>query len=310
MRAFTFLLGFALLVPASAGAAPSTSVGDQLLEDVRVLSADDMEGRLAGSEGGAKARAYLLGRLTALGVAPVSPGFAQPFTAEVRGRKVEGTNLVARIEGSSDSEVVLLITAHYDHLGVQKGAIYNGADDNASGVAALLAIAEAFRKVPPKHDVIFALWDAEELGSPGAQAFIDAPPVPIGRIALNMNLDMLSRSDKGELYVAGARHYPFLRARFEKLASAAPVTLKLGHDGPPWKGSDDWTDGSDHRLFHKAGVPFAYFGVEDHPDYHKPTDDFAAIPQDFYRRSAVTVLAAARLLDEELDAIAVESGRR
>ena len=119
----------------------------------------------------------------------------------------------------------------------------------------------------------------------------------------------MSRSDKGELWIAGAHHYPFLRARFERLAGSAPVTLKIGHDGPPWKGSDDWTAGSDHYAFHRRGIPFAYLGVEDYPDYHQPGDDFDTIPKDFFARSAATALLAARMFDRELGAIAVEAGR-
>jgi Zn-dependent M28 family amino/carboxypeptidase len=143
----------------------------------------------------------------------------------------------------------------------------------------------------------------------GAHAFVEKPPVPVGRIVLNLNLDMMSRSDTGELWIAGAHHYPFLRARFEALAASAPVTLKIGHDGPPWKGVDDWTAGSDHYAFHRRGIPFAYLGVEDYPDYHQPGDDFETIPKDFFARSAATAVMAARLFDRELGAIAKEAGR-
>ncbi len=192
---------------------------------------------------------------------------------------------------------------------MRDGKTFNGADDNASGVAVLLSIAEQFVRERPAHDVIFALWDAEEQGLYGAKAFVARPPVPLSSIVMNLNLDMMSRNDRNELWLAGAHHYPFLRAPFERLAAQAPVSLKLGHDGPPWKGIDDWTDGSDHHVFHLKGIPFAYFGVEDYPDYHKPTDDFAAIPKDFFARSAATALLAARLFDSELDMIAKEAGR-
>ncbi|MEG3182029.1 M28 family peptidase [Sphingomonas sp. LT1P40] len=281
----------------------------QLFDDVRILAADDMEGRLAGTPGSAKARAYLLERLRAIGVEPAYAALEQPFETVYKDKPLKGVNLIGRIPGTGKSDRVLVIGAHYDHFGVQDGKIFNGADDNASGVAVLLSIAEAFVRERPEHDVIFALWDAEEQGLFGAKAFVAAPPVPLSRIVMNLNLDMMSRSDKNELWLAGAHHYPFLRPRFERLAKAAPVSLKLGHDGPPWKGIDDWTDGSDHHVFHAKGIPFAYFGVEDYPDYHQPGDDFAAIPKDFFARSAATALLAARLFDTELDAIAQESKR-
>jgi len=300
---------------ALAGAACLTSAATdpaqprQLYDDVRILSADGMEGRLAGTPGSARARAYLLERLRAIGLEPAYAAFEQPFDAEHDGEALKGVNLIGRVRGSGTSNRVLVIGAHYDHFGTRDGQILNGADDNASGVAVLLSIAEHFVRERPAHDVIFALWDAEEQGFYGAKAFVAKPPVPLSRIAMNLNLDMMSRSDRNELWLAGARHYPFLRKRFERLATQAPVSLKLGHDGPPWKGTDDWTDGSDHFVFHHKGIPFAYFGVEDYADYHKPTDDFAAIPKDFFARSAATALLAAQLFDRDLDAIAAEAGR-
>lgn len=302
-----------LLAPVAAAcltiAASDSPPWPQLFEDVRILAADDMEGRLVGTAGSAKARAYLLERMRAIGLEPVIATFEQPFAAEHDGATLNGVNLIGRIRGSGKSDRVLLIGAHYDHFGIRDGKVFNGADDNASGVAVLLSIAEAFARERPAHDVIFALWDAEEQGLYGAKAFAAAPPVPLSRIALNLNLDMMSRSDRNELWLAGAHHYPFLRARFERLVAQATVTLKLGHDGPPWKGVDDWTDGSDHAVFHRKGIPFAYFGVEDYADYHQPGDDYAAIPKDFFARSAFTALQAARLFDRELDAIARDSGR-
>ena len=287
------------------GAAPA----DKILDDVRTLSADEMQGREIGTPGSAKARAYLLGRFREIGLKPLGASFEQPFTGVVRGQAKSGVNLVGRIEGRSPGGPVLLVSAHYDHLGVQGGQVFNGADDNASGVAAALAIAEAFRKERPRHTVVIALWDGEEGGLAGARAFVKDQPAELARVALNMNLDMVARGDKGELYVAGAGHYPFLKPRLEALAKRAPVTLKLGHDGPPWKGSDDWTHGSDHRAFHDAKVPFAYFGVEDHPDYHKPSDDFSKVDPAFFRRSVATLIDAARTFDRDLEAMARE-GRR
>ncbi len=298
----SFALAAALLTPAAASP-------DQLFEDVRILAADDMAGRLAGTPGSAKARAYLLARMKAIGIEPYGDGYEQHFTAQHKDAALNGINLVGRIRGTGASDRVLVIGAHYDHFGMRDGKVLNGADDNASGVASLLSIAADFARERPTHDVIFALWDAEEQGMYGAHAFVEKPPVPLARIALNLNLDMMSRSDKGELWIAGAHHAPFLRARFERLAATAPVTLKIGHDGPPWKGSDDWTAGSDHFAFHRKGIPFAYLGVEDYPDYHQPGDDFDTIPKAFFARSAATAVMAARLFDRELGAIAKEAGR-
>ncbi len=299
------LTGAACLTVAAADPAPP----HQLYEDVRILAADEMAGRLVGTPGSTKARAYLIERLRTIGVEPVLAGFEQRFEAEHDDALLKGVNLIGRIRGSGTSDRVLVIGAHYDHFGVREGKVLNGADDNASGVAVLLAIAEQFTRERPVHDIVFALWDAEEQGFYGSKAFVANPPLPLSRIVMNLNLDMMSRNDRNELWLAGAHHSPFLRARFETIVAQAPLSLKLGHDGPPWKDTDDWTGGSDHFVFHQKGIPFAYFGVEDYPDYHKATDDFAAIPKDFFARSAATALLAARMFDRELDAIAAEAGR-
>ena len=153
--------------------------GDKALDDIRTLSADDMQGRAPGTPGSEKARAYILSRFAQIGLTPVGERFEQPFSFTKRdGSTAQGVNLVARIKGTGGGKA-MVISAHYDHLGVRGGEIYNGADDNASGVAGLLAVAEAFKAKPPKHDVIFAVVDAEESGLRGARAFAAAPPVPL-----------------------------------------------------------------------------------------------------------------------------------
>jgi Zn-dependent M28 family amino/carboxypeptidase len=296
--------------PASTPASGAPAASDTLLHDVYVLSADDMEGRLVGSAGGAKARAFLLGRLQQIGVQPALPGgFEQPFSFQRSGATATGVNLLARVDGASNSDRVLVVMAHYDHVGVQNGQIYNGADDNASGTAALLAIAKSLKANAPQHDVILALVDGEEGGLRGARHFVANPPVPLDKIVLAVNFDMVSRSDKNEIYASGAFHFPWLRPRLEAIGAKAQVTLKFGHDDPALGKDNDWTTQSDHAAFHAAKVPWVYFGVEDHPDYHKPTDDYPAIPEDFFRKSAAMLESAVRAFDTDLAAIAADAGR-
>ena len=278
--------------------------------DVRILAADDMQGRLVGSEGGAKARAYLLGRLAEIGLAPaLGGGFEHSFQTTRGGAPVTGVNLLGVISGTSGSDRALVLMAHYDHVGVRDGQIYNGADDNASGVAAVLAITASLKRQAPLHDVIVALVDGEEGGLSGARAMVADPAFKplLDRTVLAVNLDMVSRSDKNELYAAGGFRFPALKPYLQDVAAAAPVTLKLGHDDPAM-GKDDWTSQSDHMAFHQIGKPWVYFGVEDHPDYHQPSDDFAVIPEDFFRRSVRTVELAVRTFDRRLETFAAESG--
>jgi Zn-dependent M28 family amino/carboxypeptidase len=293
MRRFLLALSAVALLASPVIAAP----GDRALEDVRILSADDMEGRLVGSPGGAKARAYILGRMREIGLDPVQ----QTFVIKRKdGTETKGVNLIARIEGSTPGGKVMVITAHYDHLGVHQGQIYNGADDNASGVAGLLAVAEAFKAVRPRHTVLIVALDAEEGGLRGARAFLETPPVAAETIALNINFDMLAKNAKGELYAAGGSPNPWVKAQLEVLVPKVPVSLKLGHDTGPDDSFDNWTYQSDHGVFAKAGIPWVYFGVEDHPEYHKPTDDFATVPQDFFLKAVQTVVMAARRFDDQL----------
>ena len=291
---------------ADVAAAPraSTIDAEQLLADVRTLSSDEMEGRGAGTPGGARARAYVAERFKQVGLKPFGASYLQPFKFTPRRETAEreGANVVGYVGGSSRPERFLVVTAHYDHLGVRGGQIYNGADDNASGVAGLLAVARHFARRPPRHSIIFVAFDNEEGGGGGAKKFVAEPPVPLKSVVLNVNLDMVGRSDKGELYAVGARHYPFLKSYVERVAAQARVRLLQGHDDPAL-GSGDWTFQSDHGAFHRAGVPFVYFGVEDHADYHRPTDDFERITRDFFTRAAETVLAAVELFDAELETI-------
>jgi len=302
------ILLVAALVASVAGptfAAP----GDKALEDVRILAADDMQGRASGTPGSEKARAYILSRFAEIGLSPAGDRFEQSFDFARRdGSTVQGVNLVARIKGAEGGRA-MVVSAHYDHLGVRNGEIYNGADDNASGVAGLLAVAEAFKAKPPRYDVIFAVVDAEENGLRGARAFVAKPPLPFEKVALNVNFDMLSKNAKNELYVAGTAPFPYLKPILVRVAMTAPVSLKLGHDTDADGKENNWSNQSDHYAFGERGAPWLYFGVEDPPEYHKPADDFATVPQEFFKRSVATVVQASLALEEELDAIAKASGR-
>ena len=296
-----------------AAARPSSKVinADQLLEDVRLLSADAMEGRGAGTQGGAMARAYIVRRFADAGLKPLWPTYEQPFDLPPGegGAARKGANVVGYVRGRSHPERFVVVTAHYDHLGIRNGKIYNGADDNASGVAGLLQLAAHFSREQPDNSMIFAALDAEEIGLIGAYAFVKQLRADRRDLALNVNLDMVSHNDRGELYAAGAYRTPALRPLLERVAARAPVRLLIGHDRPE-EGHDDWTSQSDQYAFHKAGVPWVYFGVEDHKDYHKPTDKFETITPAFFVHAAETILDALRVLDENLAAVAEGGGHK
>jgi Zn-dependent M28 family amino/carboxypeptidase len=278
---------------------------DALMSHVSVLAADSMRGRLSGSPEAAEARAYIARQFGQAGLQRVGVSFEHPTEiASARDSAVRrATNIVGLVRGRANPGRYIVVTAHYDHVGVRNGEIYNGADDNASGTGALIEMARWFARNPPQHSMLFVALDFEEGGLNGARGFVARPPVPLPSIALNVNMDMVGRNTKNELFASGTSHYPFLRPYLDSVAARAPIVLRFGHDDPNGPRTDDWTTQSDHYAFHAAGIPFVYFGVEDHPDYHRPSDDIERLIPAFYAGAVNTILDALRVLDRNLPAL-------
>jgi Zn-dependent M28 family amino/carboxypeptidase len=289
--------------------------GARLLADVRTLSSAEFGGRRTGSDGSRKAQAFLQARFELLGLKPFGPAYAVPFGfthTSIKGLVTPGrafktaypiaVNYIGYIPGSATPERFIVVSAHYDHLGERGGKLYPGADDNASGVAAMLAIAAWFKAHPPRHSIVFAAFDGEELGLRGARAFVAALPFPKERLALDLNLDMVSHNDNNEIFVAGTSFTPSLKPLVAQAAARNTVKVRLGHDRPMLvAGSvEDWTSSSDHGPFHAAGVPFLYFGVEDHADYHAASDTFEHINPAFFKSVANLLVDVATTLDTNL----------
>jgi hypothetical protein len=306
------IVALATMFTAASGAdaqrfpAPTDPETAKMMRRLSALSADSMEGRRAGSPGSARARKWIIGELSAIGVKPAGSNFETAVALRPRAGSTDtiGANVVARIPGTKANGPVIVLSAHYDHLGVRNGETFNGADDDASGCVALLTIAERLMKERPQHDVILAFFDAEESGMVGSKAFAAAPPVPLERIGLNINLDMVGRQDGGALWVSGASHTAALKPIAEAAAKTASVTVRFGHDTKDLKPGDDWTNSSDHAAFHAKGIPFFYLGVEDHPDYHKSGDDADKIDPKFYRGTTDFAYALLRQSDRALERIA------
>lgn len=300
MKSF-LLFPLAILLSCSAVKKTDAQSGDsQLLKDIETLSSDAYQGRKTGTKGAEMSRAYLSGRFKEIGIKSFStlPDFEQPFSFKrAIVTEVKGTNMIGYIQGKSDN--VIVISAHYDHLGVVKGEVFNGADDNASGVGGLLNLAAYFAKNKPNNTIIFAAFDAEEMGLQGAKAFVTNPPVAIEKIKLNINMDMIAHNDKGELYAVGTFKYPELKKYFT--LKSPDVKILFGHDDPKLARSEDWTDQSDQGAFNAKKIPFLYFGVEDHKDYHKATDEFQNINKTFYTNAVASILEVANNIDKERD---------
>ncbi|WMI66434.1 M28 family peptidase [Aestuariibaculum sp. YM273] len=269
---------------------------ETLLKNIENLSADAFEGRRTGTRGGIKARKYVINEFSKLGVQPLfKRNYEQPFTFTLDGKYYEAANVLGVIKGEKYPDKYIVISAHYDHEGIKHGEIYNGADDNASGVGALFSFAEYYQYHQPKYSIILAAFDAEELGLQGSKYFVNNPKIPFKNIVFNINMDMISRSENNELFAVGAAHYPFLKSVIKGIETPDNFKLSMGHDQGNWK--EDWTHSSDHAPFHKQGIPFLYFGVEDHSDYHEPTDDYENIQPVFYSNAVKVIISVFEKLD-------------
>jgi len=274
-----------------------------LLRDLERLAHDSMAGRLIGSQGAIKARDYIAARFDALGLEVPPGGRLQriPVSSQRLPDVEAAWNVLGVVRGTTQPERWIVMTAHYDHVGigrpVEGDSIYNGSDDNASGAAALAVMAQHFQQSPIGRSILFAAVDGEERGMWGSRGLVDSLPMPIGTVDLNINLDMVSRNERQELYAAGPGRYPQLTAVVEAVQPCAPVRLMLGHDTPAAGPGNDWTNQSDHAAFHARGIPFLYFGVEDHPDYHRPGDHADRAMPGFYVNAVRTIIETARRFD-------------
>ncbi len=300
-----------LFLFSSAACAQDVSIDrDEILRDVRILASDALEGRKTGTTGNRMAQVFIEDRFSELGLMKFGECYRHYFdhTNPRTGEKFsDAVNLIGYIEGESNPDQYLVVTAHYDHLGVQNGEIYNGADDNASGTAGMMAAARWFSQHPPENSIIFIAFDAEEQALGGARHFVENPVAPLEQIVMNVNMDMISTNFENELYAVGTYHYGFLKPKVEESTAGAPVNVLFGYDSDEW--DQDWTLASDHGAFHEKGIPFIYFGVEDHLHYHQPTDTFENINPDFYVDVATTIIGFIRDIDRQLDQVRQASGR-
>ncbi|WP_142784270.1 M28 family peptidase [Changchengzhania lutea] len=268
---------------------------ENLLCHVKNLSSDAFEGRRTGTKGGIKAKNYVIHQYQKLKISPYKKSYQQPFYFYKGGKSYSGINVLGFIKGTKNTREFIVISAHYDHEGIKKGQIYNGADDNASGVSALFSIAEYLKNHPPKTSVILAAFDGEELGLRGAKHFVDSNIISTKSIKANINLDMISRSCKNELFAVGTAYNKRLKCIVTKSEHSKKIKLIAGHDG--YDGLQNWTYSSDQAPFHQAGIPFLYFGVADHKDYHEPTDDYEGIQPEFYIEAVKTIISVFNKVD-------------
>ncbi|MFN3997422.1 M28 family peptidase [Algoriphagus sp.] len=254
-----------------------------LNEDVTFLAADDLGGRAIGTEGEEKAADYLAKAFKKAGLQPKgTEGFFQPFTVSkpsnpheeavigTDGEGITGRNVVGFLDKKSDKTIV--IGAHFDHLGMggsgslHRGdsAIHNGADDNASGTAALLALTEILKHEELSSNVLFIAFSGEENGLWGSNYFVKNPTIDLGSVNYMINMDMVGRlNEEKSLAVYGVGTSPSFLSILDPINSDSLkiVTTESGV-GP-----------SDHTSFYLQDLPVLHFFTGQHEDYHKPSDD-------------------------------------
>ena|ERR1043166_7587985 len=285
MRRFSFL--FAILLASCSKTTEETP--DAILATIRAddlrrhqtyLTSDELEGRKAGSPGGAKAAAYLESECQRLGLKPAGKdgGYLYPFGDQ--GMK----DVIAEWPGTDAGGEWVAVAAHYDHLGRRDGDIFRGADDNGSGTSVLLEMAQAAVRRRFRRSIIFFWFDGEELGLYGSKAWVKEPTRPIESCAAMLNIDMVGRNDPGQLIICfekdghGDPKYPIWAAAIRE--SEGPSGLKYD-----WSGADNLIRRSDNWPFMERGVPAAFFTGGLHDDYHKPSDTVEKI--DFAKEERV-----------------------
>jgi hypothetical protein len=280
---------------------PATPDTSAVMRDIAYLASDRLEGRGTGTPGNDSAATYIAARFAALRLAPASAttcasgtvdqngcmaGYRQMFTARpmaaMHGGKattLPTSNVVAVLRGSDPAlrDQYVVLGAHYDHLGTSSfgaldpeaaGAIHNGADDNASGTAAVLELARLLRRAPPRRSVAFVLFSGEELGLLGSQHFVEHLPFPLGDVQAMLNFDMVGRLRDDALMVYGVETAAELRGIVERANQAPALRLTAIGDG---------FGASDHSSFYARNLPVLHFFTNVHEDYHKASDDVERI---------------------------------
>jgi len=253
------------------------------------LSSDEFEGRKTQTPGAEKSRDYIKQQFQGLGLQPWGADFIVPFEYQTFFTQENGANVVATAMATEPTNRWRIIVAHYDHLGMSGSKIYHGADDNASGVAAMLAIAKHWQQqfalqsnTLPKVNLMFVATDAEEPGLYGSIALVEQlkTRLPEATFELMLNLDMVSHPGRPyAIYLEGSRNFTQFTQFKPLLNQQNRLCIKLSHPKPVGRSiqSTDWLRASDHYSFHKANIPWLYFGVPTHPQYHTPEDTVATI---------------------------------
>ncbi len=297
----------------------NTITAEDLKTHLYIVAADSMEGRETGSVGQKKAGVYLINQYKKNNI-PFPKGattYYQPIPASYLNKKYgeklgDSENIWAFIEGSEKPNEILVISAHYDHVGTKDNEVYNGADDDGSGTVALLEIAQAFEIAKkeghgPKRSILFLHVTGEEHGLHGSRFYSENPLFPIANTITDINIDMIGRRDEAHaasnnyVYVIGANRLSTDLDNICTIANTKYTHLDLDYKYNDPKDPNRFYERSDHYNFAKNGIPsvFLFNGV--HADYHKATDSADKIEYDALAKRAQFAFATAWELANRLD---------
>ncbi len=279
---------------------------EQLRSDVAYLADDKLEGREIGTKGEELAAIFIAERMRAIGLVPKgTDGFFQTFsrkqeqdphsTMPTDTGRVVGRNVSGYIDHGAQNTVI--IGAHYDHLGyghhgslhAGEPAIHNGADDNASGIAVMLQLAEKLRSGPRSNNYLFIAFSGEERGLWGSNFFTKEPTIRLENVNYMINMDMVGRlNSDNALAINGTGTSPVWKESLEKLNDGR-FNLFLSESG---------VGPSDHTSFYLKDIPVLHFFTGQHEDYHKPSDDVEKVNFEGMEKIGSYILALISDLDD------------
>lgn len=304
-----------------------TITAGDLKTHLYIVASDEMQGRETGSEGQKKAGNYLINHYKTntvsfpKGATDYYQKIPASFLNSIRNDNLpDSENIWAYIEGSEKPNEVIVISAHYDHVGIKNGEIYNGADDDGSGTVALLEIAQAFEIAKkeghgPKRSILFLHMTGEEHGLLGSSYYSQNPLFPLANTITNINIDMIGRHDdfhnnsSNYVYLIGSDYLSTDLYNICETANKDYVNLFLDYKYNDRTDPNRFYYRSDHYNFAKYGIPsvFLFNGV--HADYHQATDEVGKIEFDVLeKRTQLAFAIAWELANRENRPVVDKSG--
>jgi len=260
---------------------------DDLKEHLYLLSSDILEGRKTGEKRQEMAVNYFTAYYEHLGLSAhhTYPDYTQHIPQEYFENKSDGSseNVLAYIKGSEFPNEVVVISAHYDHLGMKEDEVYNGADDNASGSSALLELAQSFQLAKkqgkgPKRSILFLHLTGEEIGLYGSKFYIENPIFSLDSTIVDLNIDMVGRVDaehfdnKEYIYLIGSNRLSQDLHKLSEKTNKKYTHLKLDYTFNELDDPYNYYKRSDHYNFAKENIPVIFYFNGSHADYHRTTD--------------------------------------